>query len=107
MPMKITVLIHRQTRGEPSEGTLRAWVVTPILDAAGRSTTVKGPNLLQARKYTAIDSAVSECDRRVLAEFSKGLLDAPQIDYIVEDDRAAGPRVQAFSNSAQVKELHK
>ena len=77
---KIKVVIHRQTRVEPSEGTLRAYVV----EANG----ARGENMLAGRKWTSIDSAVQEVDRHLLTMFK--LIDPPEIEYVIEDDKAAG-----------------
>ena len=86
---KVVVLIHRQTRNEPSEGTLRAYVIT---DPSSRSkdktlsAAARGPNMLIGKKWTSVDSAVQECDRQILALFK--LIDPPQIEYVIEDEKA-------------------
>lgn len=84
--MKVKVLIHRQTKEEPDAGTLRAWVVSEFKDAEGNSRYQKGCNLLRARQFSSVDSAVSACDAAVLAEFK--LIDAPEIEYVIEDEHA-------------------
>lgn len=81
--MKVTVLIHRQTKNEPQTGTLRAWVVTPFFDAGGKTRYRRGEQLLARHQFSDIDSAVSHCDAAILALFK--LLDTPQIEYVIED----------------------
>lgn len=72
--MTLTILIHRQTPKEPSEGTLRAYVVQ-----SGK----KGPNLLKGR-LTSIDSAIEQADRAILERFHNSDI-TPEIQYEVED----------------------
>lgn len=73
--MKITVLIHRQTPKEPSEGTLKAYVVQ-----SGK----RGPNLLKGKQFTSVDSAIQEADSRIFEQF-RHWAEAPEIQYEVED----------------------
>lgn len=58
--MKITVLIHRQTPKEPSEGTLKAYIVQ-----SGK----RGPNLLKGKQFTSVDSAIEHADKQILERF--------------------------------------
>lgn len=76
--MKIRCIIHRQTRGEPKEGTLRAWV---------QQENRRGANLLQNRTFTKVDSAIEHCDRVIMRDFK--LIDAPEIEYVIEDGEKA------------------
>jgi hypothetical protein len=71
--MRLTILIHRQTRHEPSEGTLKAWVV---------QEGQRGPQLLTGR-VTHVESAQMIIAKRLQA-------DAPgcRIEWTIEDYRA-------------------
>ncbi len=81
--MKLKVLIHRQTAGEPQEGTLRGYVLASYLDGRGVERVKRGDNLLSKKKFTKLDSAVSECDKLIMAEYK--LIDPPEIEWVIED----------------------
>jgi len=83
IPMKLKVLIHRQTAGEPQEGTLRGYVLAGYLDGNGKEKFSRGQNLLCRKKFTKLDSAVSECDKIIMAEYK--LIDPPEIEWVIED----------------------
>ncbi len=72
--MKLRVIIHRQRDHEPSPGTLKAWV-----DQNGK----RGDNLLRSRMFSRVDSAIQECDGRLMEEFK--LIDPPEIEYVIDE----------------------
>lgn len=81
--MKLKVLIHRQTKDEPQEGTLRGYVLASYLDGRGVERVKRADNLLSKKKFTKLDSAVSECDKLIMAEYK--LIDPPEIEWVIED----------------------
>jgi hypothetical protein len=75
--MKLRVIIHRQRDFEPSPGTLKAWV---------QQGTKRGDNLLRGI-FRRVDSAIQECDGRLMAEYK--LIDPPEIEYVIDECKEA------------------
>jgi hypothetical protein len=73
--MTIEIQIERD-----SGGRLHGFVLEHRRDGF----TAKGEDLLQARVFRQVDSAVMECDRQILALFQ--LVEPPKINYVLPGD---------------------
>ena len=81
---KLRVLIHRQIAKEPSPGTLQAYVLQAYQDGKGKSTELRGPNLLAGKGiFKRTDSVIPVVDEILLKQFK--LIEPCEIEYIIED----------------------
>lgn len=75
---KIEVVVSRD-----SKGCLAASILQRLRDRNGNQLKLYGKNLLAGKVFKNVDKAIEQVDKLLLKQYK--LIDAPEIEYIVED----------------------